>query len=163
LIAPPLRLRAILIAGSTSIRTAFCSVRFEAVLESGALAIPSFADQGGPFRSHVGQIVGNVPDATRHRAALAAMYCALMTDYCLTMLDARGDFILEDRLASDDSFAAAVAALREPQPVFRSRDETGTLRGAASLSLLSRGRSPKPARLDLCPVGPIAKLKSTST
>ena len=31
----------------------------EAILASGALAVPSFADQGGPFREQVGHIVGN--------------------------------------------------------------------------------------------------------
>jgi sugar (pentulose or hexulose) kinase len=130
------------------------------VLASGALPIPSFADQGGPFRAQVGHIVGNVPDAPRHRAALAALYCALMTDYCITMLEARGNIMLEGRLASNDAFASALAALREPQPVFRSADETGTLRGAASLSLIARGKSPEAPALDRCAAGPIAKLRS---
>jgi len=130
------------------------------VLASGAVPMPSFADQGGPFRTQVGHIVGNVPDAPRHRAALAAMYCALMTDYCITMLEARGDIILEGRLASNGAFASALAALREPQLVFRSVDETGTLRGAASLSLIARGKSPEPATLDLCAAGPVAELRS---
>jgi L-fuculokinase len=133
----------------------------ETILASGALAVPSFADQGGPFREHSGKIVGNAFEAPRHRAALAALYCALMTDYCLTMLDGRGDIILEGRLASNDAFASALAALREPQPVLRSPDETGTLRGAVSLLLLARGKHPEPAKLDPCPVGPIAKLRLT--
>jgi L-fuculokinase len=132
----------------------------ETILASGALAIPSFADQGGPFRAQVGRIVGDAPNAPRNRATLAAMYCALMTDYCLTMLEARGDIILEGRLASNDAFAAALAALREPQPVFRSPDETGTLRGAVSLSLLARGKRPPPARLARCPIASIARLRS---
>lgn len=132
----------------------------ETVLDSGALAIPSFANQGGPFRAQAGRIVGNAPDVPRHRAALAALYCALMTDYCITMLDGRGDIILEGRLASNDAFASALAALREPEPVFRSSDETGSLRGAVALSLLARGKNPEPARLDLCPIGPVAKMKS---
>ena len=67
----------------------------ETILASGALAIPSFADQGGPFRALAGRIVGNVPDSARNRAALAAMYCALMTDYCLTMIEARGEIFLK--------------------------------------------------------------------
>ena len=132
----------------------------ETILASGALAIPSFADQGGPFRAQVGRIVGDAPDAPRNRATLAAMYCALMTDYCLTMLEARGDIILEGRLASNDAFVAALAALREPQPVFRSPDETGTLRGAVSLSLLARGKRPEPAILARCPIASIARLRS---
>jgi len=133
----------------------------ETILASGALAIPSFADQGGPFRAQVGRIEGNAPDTLRDRAALAAMYCALMTDYCLTMLEAHGDIILEGRLASNEAFTSALASLRAPQPVFRSSDQTGTLRGAVSLSLLSRGKNPEPARLDLCAPGAVAKLKAT--
>ena len=131
----------------------------ETVLASGALPLPSFADQGGPFRKQPGRVVGKVPDASGIRAALAALYCALMTDCCLTMLEARGDVILEGRLASNDAFASALAGLRAPQPVFRSTDNTGTVRGALSLSLLSRGKNPKPARLDPCPIGPVAQMK----
>jgi L-fuculokinase len=131
------------------------------VLASGVLAVPSFEDQGGPFRAQHGRIVGDVPNAPRHRAALAAMYCALMTDFCLTMLAARGDIILEGRLASNAAFASALAALRQPQPVFRSPDETGTLRGAVSLSLLACGKRPPPAALEVCSVGPIEKMRST--
>jgi L-fuculokinase len=133
----------------------------ETVLESGVLAILSFADQGGPLRAQIGRIVGNAPEIPNHRAALAALYCALMTDYCLTMLEARGDIILEGRLASNQAFASALAALREPQPVFRSPDETGTLRGAVALSLLARGKNPDPARLDPCATGLVEKLKAT--
>jgi L-fuculokinase len=132
----------------------------ETVLASGALALPSFADQGGPFRAQLGRIVGEVFDSPRNRAALAALYCALMTDYCLTMLEARGDVILEGRLASNEAFASALTALRDPQPVFRSPDETGTLRGAAALSMQARGKHPQPARLDPCPIGRIEKLSA---
>ncbi len=135
-------------------------VDLETVLASGPLPIPSFADQGGPFRNQAGRFAGIAPDAPRGRAALAALYCALMTDYCITMLEGRGDIILEGRLASNEAFASALAALREPQPVFRSADETGTLRGAVALSLIACGKNPQPAKLDLCPVGPVAKMKS---
>jgi sugar (pentulose or hexulose) kinase len=133
----------------------------EFVLASGALAIPSFADQGGPFRARLGRIVGNASDAPRHRAALAAMYCALMTDYCIEMLDARGDIILEGRLADNDAFTSTVAALREPQLVLRSHDETGTLRGAVALSLLAHGKNPQPAKLERCAIGPVEIFRST--
>ena len=133
----------------------------ETILASGALAVPSFADQGGPFREQVGHIVGNVSAAPPHRAALAALYCALMTDWCVTMLKARGDIILEGRLASNEVFASALAALREPQQIFRSPDETGTLRGAVSLSLIARGKNPQSAALVPCSAGPVGKLRST--
>jgi sugar (pentulose or hexulose) kinase len=133
----------------------------ETILASGALAVPSFADQGGPFREQVGHIVGNVSAAPPHRAALAALYCALMTDWCVTMLKARGDIILEGRLASNEAFASALAALCEPQQVFRSPDETGTLHGAVSLSLTARGKTAQPAALVPCPIAPVGKLRST--
>jgi L-fuculokinase len=133
----------------------------ETILASGTLAVPSFADQGGPFREQVGHIVGNVSAAPPHRAAFAALYCALMTDWCVTMLEARGDIILEGRLASNEAFASALAALREPQQIFRSPDETGTLRGAVSLSLIARGKNPQSAALVPCAAGPVAKLRST--
>ena len=93
----------------------------ETILASAALAIPSFADQGVPFREPVGHIVGNVSAAPPHRAALAALYCALMTDWCVTMLEARGDIILEGRFASNEVFASALAAFREPQRSFARR------------------------------------------
>ncbi len=48
----------------------------ETILASGALAVPSFADQGGPFREQVGHIVGNVS------AALAASRCACRVVLC---------------------------------------------------------------------------------
>jgi L-fuculokinase len=131
----------------------------EAVLASGAMAVPSFADEGGPFRAHAGRIVGRGAETPRDRAALAALYCALMTDYCLTMLDARGDVIVEGRLASNEAFTSSLAAMREPQPVLRSADETGTLRGAVALSLLARGENPQPATLHVCPAGPVTKIR----
>jgi L-fuculokinase len=64
------------ICGVDAVQTQPSVGDLEAVLESGALAVPSFADQGGPFRSQAGRIVGDAPDAPHHRAALAAMYCA---------------------------------------------------------------------------------------
>ena len=41
-----------------------------------------------------------------------------MTDHCLTMLETRGDIILEGRLASNDAFASALAALANRNPFF---------------------------------------------
>jgi len=132
----------------------------DAMLTSGTFALPSFADEGGPFRSRTGAIVGNTPTAPRHRAALAALYCALMTDYCLTMLAARGDVIVEGRFASNAAFISALAALRAPQPVFRSRDETGSLHGALALSLLAREKIVARASVDRVRPGPADKLNA---
>jgi sugar (pentulose or hexulose) kinase len=132
----------------------------EAVLASGPLALPSFADQGGPFSSQASKIVGHAPTAPRYRAALAALYCALMTDYCLTLLEATGDVIVEGRLASNEAFTSALAALRAPQPVFRSLGETGSLHGAVLLSLIARGKNAKRTKVDRCRPGPADKLNA---
>ncbi len=132
----------------------------QAVLATGTLALPSFSDQGGPFRTYRGRIEGRVPAIPRQRAALAALYCALMTDYCLDMLEARCDIIVEGRLAANGAFASALAGLRAPDAVLRSFDRTGTLRGAAILSILARGKHPERAALARCPAGPRAELQT---
>jgi L-fuculokinase len=132
----------------------------DSVLKSGTLPIPSFADEGGPFRAHRGRVVGSNPAAPHYRAALAALYCALMTDHCMTMLEAQGDVIIEGRLADNDAFTSALADLRAPQPVFRSRSKSGTLDGAVLLSQLANGKDLKRTKLDLCPPGDDARLNA---
>lgn len=104
-----------------------------AVLESGVVALPAFCDQGGPFRQRPGRIVGEAGDA-RRRAALATLYCALMTDHCLSLLDARGDIVVEGSFAANEPYCGLLAALRPAQPAFISHDVTGTVAGAAMLA-----------------------------
>ena len=81
---------------------------------------------------------------------MAAIYCALMTDYCLDLLGARGDVIVEGRFAANEAFTSILAALRAPECVLRSSDQIGTLRGAAALSILARGLKPHAAALVKC-------------
>ena len=59
-------------------------------------------------------------------------------------LGARGDVVVEGRFARDEAFGATLAALRAPAPVFASRDETGTLGGAALLATWPRAAVPPP-------------------
>jgi len=130
-----------------------------AVVAAGPIAVPSFSRQGGPFWTHQGRIEGRIPDSPRERAALAAFYCALMTDLSIDTLQARGDVIVEGRLASNEAFIAALAALRAPDPVFRSLDESGTAKGAAILAALARGAQPTPARLLRCELGAVEEVQ----
>jgi sugar (pentulose or hexulose) kinase len=130
-----------------------------AVVAAGSIAVPSFSRQGGPFRAHQGRIEGRIPDSPRERAALAAFYCALMTTLSMDTLQARGDVIVEGRLASNEAFIAALAALRAPDPVFRSLDESGTAKGAAILAALARGAQPTPARLLRCEPGAVEEVQ----
>jgi sugar (pentulose or hexulose) kinase len=103
------------------------------VIASGALALPCFAGQGGPFAMRKGEIRGVVAPADR--PALATIYVALMSDLMLTRLGAAtGDLIVEGSLAANPGYCAVLAALRPSQRVYVASDAAGTARGAALLA-----------------------------
>ena len=103
------------------------------VIAVGALALPCFAGQGGPFAGRPGKITGEV--APGDLPALATLYAALMSDLMLTRLGAgAGDLIVEGSLAANFCFCQALAALRPSQQVFAAADAAGAARGAALLA-----------------------------
>ncbi len=103
------------------------------VVASGAMALPSFAPQGGPFASRKGEIRGAV--ALNDRPALATLYVALMSDRILTRLGAdAGDLIVEGSFAANFAYGELLAALRPKQRIFTGGDSAGTARGAALLA-----------------------------
>jgi sugar (pentulose or hexulose) kinase len=103
------------------------------VIASGAMALPCFASQGGPFASHKGEIRGDV--VSSDRGALATLYVALMSDLMLTRLGAdSGDLIVEGSFAVNAAYCELLAALRPAQRVFAGDDSAGTARGAALLA-----------------------------
>jgi L-fuculokinase len=103
------------------------------VIASGAIALPCFAGQGGPFPLRRGEIVGLVAPADL--PALATLYLALMSDLMLTRLGAgAGDLIVEGSLAANPAYCALLAGLRPSQLVFSGSDAAGTARGAALLA-----------------------------
>jgi sugar (pentulose or hexulose) kinase len=104
------------------------------VIASRALALPCFAAQGGPFRERAGRIEGAPPREPGQRAALAALYLALVTDHCLDLLGAQGPVIVEGPFAANRAYCAALAGLRAPRPVLASPDASGTAAGAALLA-----------------------------
>ncbi len=115
------------------------------VLAEGRMALPAFAEEGGPFAGRIGRLLPDRPQDPLRRAALASIYTALMIDLCLDDLDATGDVIVEGPVAGNHSVMATLAALRPDDRVFASHDPTGTTRGAA---LLARWGQRSPA-LDL--------------
>jgi L-fuculokinase len=123
---------------------------FAQVVRAGTLVLPAFSTQGGPFRRSVGRFIGPPPADARSRAALASLYCGLMTDMCLDFIDARGDVIVDGPLARNAVFTSALAALRSPQRMLSSADEVGTLRGAAMLAAKSSGTACPAPSLDEC-------------
>jgi sugar (pentulose or hexulose) kinase len=105
----------------------------ERVIASGAIALPCFSGQSGPFATIKGMIRGDV--AACDRTALATLYCALITDLMLTRMGATsGDLIVEGTFAGNLAFCQTLGALRPKQRVFAAEDAAGTARGAAMLA-----------------------------
>ena len=93
------------------------------VVASGALALPAFSDQGGPFAGRIGRIEGEAPATPKARAALATLYVALMTAQQLRRLEAPGDLIVEGGFTRSPAFAAVLARLMPGQRVLGRPEE----------------------------------------
>lgn len=109
------------------------------VIANQSFATPSFCDNGGPFARHGGRIHNASALTTdAERVALACLYVALMTDYCLDTVQARGPLVLEGPYAASPLLSSLMAALRAPrQKVFTTHDTHGTAFGAAMLAFTS--------------------------
>ncbi len=131
-------------------RGALDRAALERVIAHGALALPCFAPQGGPFAARRGEIRGEV--ATSDRPALATLYVALMTDLMLTRLGAEaGDLIVEGGFVANPAFGPLLAALRPRQRVFAGSDAAGAARGAALLARWPPERGPAPDQIAVAP------------
>lgn len=100
------------------------------LVEQGTLALPCFAEAGGPFAGQAGRINGVPPQTPQERYALATLYCALMTSYCLQALCAGGPLTVEGSFTANPFFGPLLAALRPEQQVSYSDDASGTTWGA---------------------------------
>lgn len=107
----------------------------ERVLARGTLALPPFA-ASGPFQhfATTGRIVGPPPESHAERHVLASLYCALVTDVCLALIDARGPIVVDGPFANDVLYLGALAALRPADPVVASDCTDGPVLGAARLA-----------------------------
>lgn len=99
------------------------------LVRQGSLALPCFAESGGPFVGQAGRLAGPAPRTPAERYALATLYCALMSDYCLDTLGAQGPVTVEGSFTDNPHFAALLAALRPGQAVAVSPDASGTTCG----------------------------------
>jgi sugar (pentulose or hexulose) kinase len=104
----------------------------QAVIDGGALALPSFVSGVGPFPGGVGGMEGDGALGAGGRTALADLYLALVTRECLTLAGVGARIVVEGPLARNASFCGLVAALTGV-PVHPSPDATGTAMGAALL------------------------------
>ncbi len=117
------------------------------VLRQGWMALPSFAEAGGPFAGRPGRLLRRgavadlsaVPEALR--PALATLYCACLGTMLVDDLAgpdaaaATAPVILEGPLALNAAYGPAMAALLPSRTVLRSTDPLeGTARGAWMLA-----------------------------
>jgi sugar (pentulose or hexulose) kinase len=103
------------------------------IIASGAMALPCFSGQGGPYAATKGVIHGEVNAGDR--STLATLYCALVSDLMLTRMGAdAGDLIVEGTFAKNPVFCALLGALRPQQRVYAAEDTAGTARGAAMIA-----------------------------
>lgn len=119
------------------------------LLATQTLALPSFAEQGGPFSDRTGVVLqGGVPlalaDLTEGvRAALAALYCALVTSWLVRLLwpdeptsaTTEQQLVVEGPLSRNPLYMGLLAALLPGVACWASVDELeGTARGAWQLT-----------------------------
>jgi sugar (pentulose or hexulose) kinase len=113
------------------------------VLRRGAMALPCFADGGGPFPGARGRILAEGLLAPDEETALATLYLALVAETSLDLLSARGPIAIEGPLAKNPLFGSLLAALRPAQPVGLSTDHAGTVGGALLLARPRHVRAPR--------------------
>ncbi|KQV61151.1 L-fuculose kinase [Pelomonas sp. Root1217] len=94
------------------------------------LALPCFAETGGPFAGQPGRITGPAPKTPAEQAALATLYVVLMADHCLAALGTTGRVVVEGAFTANPWFGPLLAGLAEGRDVTVSDDSSGTTCGA---------------------------------
>ncbi len=122
-----------------------------AVMSDRILAMPSFADAGGPFPSLRGEILGLNADCPQRRAALGHLYVALMSSTCLDLINAHDDLLIEGPVAKNDRLCGLIAALRD-RPVLVNDSASGVTLGAAALAFYGEAAPPVMARREIAPI-----------
>lgn len=107
-------------------------VDLQDVIDKQVFALPDFSGGSGPFGGRKSSIIGPVDKVSG--IALATLYCALMIDYQLSMLNVTGDIIIEGAFLKNPLLCAVLNQLRSEQSVQLSQDSTGTVLGAAYLT-----------------------------
>ncbi|MFN3860704.1 MAG: FGGY-family carbohydrate kinase [Roseateles sp.] len=102
----------------------------ERLIAQGTMALPCFAQTGGPFAGQPGRFVGPMPSTPAERTALATLYVALMSDHCLDALGASGRVVVEGAFTANAAFGPLLAGLAERRDVAVSDDGSGTTCGA---------------------------------
>lgn len=102
------------------------------IIDKQVFALPDFSDGSGPFGGRYCEFIGGVNQISG--IALATLYCALMIDYQLDMLGAKGKIFIEGAFLKNPLLCALLNQLRKKQAVLLSKDSTGTVQGAGYLT-----------------------------
>ena len=95
------------------------------------------------------------PQGPAERAALAALYCALMTAESLDAVGSRSRVLVDGPFAENAAFLGLLAALRPAQSLLASRAGEGTAAGAALLALMTPDGGLPEIAIDLTEVQPL--------
>lgn len=121
-----------LIGGATAIPSPQDVVR---VMKIGAMALPSFVPGCGPFpQARGGWTLAPETLTPGERNAVASLYLALMSNFCLKLLGAAGETIVGGPFARNDLFCNALATL-SGRPLSSAMGATATGAGAARMLL----------------------------
>ncbi|WP_209091274.1 FGGY-family carbohydrate kinase [Agrobacterium tumefaciens] len=103
------------------------------VIEKGMMLLPSVVSGSGPFPEKAARWIadGDATGAERH--ATASLYLALMTEFCLSLVERRGPVVVEGPFAGNTLYLKALAAFAETD-VIAMEGSTGTSAGAALLT-----------------------------
>lgn len=103
-----------------------------AVLEAGAMVLPTLAPGCGPFQqSKAGWIAE--PDDWHARRAAASLYAALVADASLDLIGTRERVLVEGRFAEAEVFVRALAALRPQAAIYTANAHNDVSFGALRL------------------------------
>ena len=111
------------------------------------MALPSFADGGGPFPGRSGRLLRGGNLSPQERAALATIYIALVADTSLDLLSRRARSPSKGRWPKIHSSRPCLRPF-EDQTVFISSDHAGTVGGALCLADPTKRATPQMARVD---------------
>ncbi len=117
----------------------FGAADVERLIARQTLALPCFAETGGPFAGRLGRVQGPPAESDAERAALATLYVALMADYCLDALGASGRVVVEGAFTANPWFGPLLAGLAQGRSVSVSDDSSGTTCGAWLLQAWGQG------------------------
>lgn len=129
-----------------------------AVIEKRMMLLPSVVSGSGPFPEKAARWIadGDATGAERH--VTASLYLALMTEFCLSLVERRGPVVVEGPFAGNTLFLQALATFAETD-VIAMEGSTGTSAGAALLT----GIKPVAGRERYFMAGDIPELTSYRT